>query len=174
MSTCPSLGCAVSADGNLLDASQIKWYNDADDEMPLPTPALVMTEKAPIHPLFQSSSIPGIKVAGSRRSNRATRPSARAIDPDNAEALASTTGKRVRKNDWELKEEQLAFAPIEGCHNAINQSKILVRIIDKYGLRKKVRELALCDDPTHFELLDGVVYSRWSSCEWYMPSKGWG
>lgn len=97
MLTSPSLGCAVSADGNLLDASQIKWYNDADDEMPLPTPALVMTEKAPIHPLFQSSSIPGIKVAGSRCSNRATRPSARAIDPDNAEALASTTGKRVRK-----------------------------------------------------------------------------
>jgi hypothetical protein len=39
---------------------------------------------------------------------------------------------------WELKEEQLAFTPIEGRHNAVNQAKILVHTIDRYGLRGKV------------------------------------
>jgi hypothetical protein len=46
---------------------------------------------------------------------------------------------------WELKEEQLAFSPIEGRHNAVNQAKILIRTVERYGLRGKVCILFLRD-----------------------------
>ena len=39
----------------------------------------------------------------------------------------SITGHYIDSlNDWELKEEQLAFTPIEGHHNVVNQAKILI------------------------------------------------
>jgi hypothetical protein len=51
----------------------------------------------------------------------------------------SITGHYIdASNDWELKEEQLAFTPIAGRHNAVNQSKILIRTIERYDLRGKV------------------------------------
>jgi hypothetical protein len=31
------LGCALDADGNLLDADKIEWFNDPDDAQPLST-----------------------------------------------------------------------------------------------------------------------------------------
>jgi hypothetical protein len=43
-----------------------------------------------------------------------------------------------KPNDWELREEQLTFTPIDGQHNAINQLKILIKTIDCYGLQGKV------------------------------------
>jgi hypothetical protein len=42
-------------------------------------------------------------------------------------------------HDWELREEQLAFTPVEGRHNSVNQAKVLVRTVNQYGLRGKVR-----------------------------------
>ena len=45
------------------------------------------------------------------------------------------------QNDWLLKKEQLAFIPIEGRHNAVNQAKILLQTIKRYDLRGKVQAL---------------------------------
>ena len=57
--------------------------------------------------------------------------------------IGSSTDK---PNDWELKDEQLAFTPIEGWHNAQNQAKVLAQTIDQYGLRGKVWALSYCSD----------------------------
>lgn len=39
---------------------------------------------------------------------------------------------------WELREEQLAFEPIDGDHSGANMAKIIIRTIDRYDLRPKV------------------------------------
>jgi hypothetical protein len=43
-----------------------------------------------------------------------------------------------KPQDWELKCEQLAFTPIEGNHSGANMANILVRTVDRYGIRNKV------------------------------------
>jgi len=70
---------ALAADGTLLDASQIVFYNDPDDDIPLPTGS-------------NNSESDLVPVVSSRRSGRVTRSSARALDPNNLEA--SVTRKR--------------------------------------------------------------------------------
>jgi hypothetical protein len=40
--------------------------------------------------------------------------------------------------EWSLKSEQLGFTHIEGNHSGANLGGILVRTIDRYGLRQKV------------------------------------
>ncbi|KAG1784952.1 uncharacterized protein HD556DRAFT_1314683 [Suillus plorans] len=62
---------AVGADGALLDAGDITWFHDADDDTPLPT------SRTPLPP-------PAIMIAGSRRSARVPRPASKLIDPNNA------------------------------------------------------------------------------------------
>ena len=32
----PEHGCAQDADGNLLSPSKINWYNNVDDDVPMP------------------------------------------------------------------------------------------------------------------------------------------
>ena len=61
----------LGLDGQLLDASQITWYNDDIDTEPLP--------------LTSSTSHPSpvAKIAGSRRSVRTVQLSARVRDPAN-------------------------------------------------------------------------------------------
>ena len=78
--------CALAADGSLLDASAIVFYNDPDDDTPLPGSAATST---PLHPFFRGNPAPGKIAAGSRRSARVTRPSARVTDPNNVEASAA-------------------------------------------------------------------------------------
>ncbi|KAJ7289883.1 hypothetical protein C8J57DRAFT_1016758, partial [Mycena rebaudengoi] len=85
-----TLGCAQDADGSLLDASKITWYNDADDDHPVAGPSSGKAPSTtPLAPIFTGLA-PLCKVAGARRSSprhssRTFRPSARAADPDNAE-----------------------------------------------------------------------------------------
>ena len=55
--------CALAADGTLLDAAQIQWYNDPDDDNPLQVP----TQPEP-----------------ARRSARIPRPAPKLVDPNNA------------------------------------------------------------------------------------------
>jgi hypothetical protein len=91
--------CAVGPDGKLLDAKDIEWYEDADSSEPInqaTTPSVTTTSSsAAFHPFFRGGPAPAVVVAGARRSGRATRPSNRITDPDNAEALSSaTTHKR--------------------------------------------------------------------------------
>ncbi|KAJ7106433.1 hypothetical protein C8R43DRAFT_906248 [Mycena crocata] len=87
-----ALGCAQNADGSLRDASQITFYNDRDDDVPITGPEA--SSSTQLHPFFTGSAKPLGKVAGSRRrSSRTTRPSARMADPNNAESSVSA-GKR--------------------------------------------------------------------------------
>ena len=68
--------CALASDGTLLDASKIVFYNDPDDDIPLPTGSNNS----------ESNLFPAVS---SRRSGRITRPSARVLDPNNLEALVT-------------------------------------------------------------------------------------
>lgn len=43
-----------------------------------------------------------------------------------------------RPQNWELKSEQLAFAPFKGHHSGANMANILVRTVDCYGICEKV------------------------------------
>jgi hypothetical protein len=43
-----------------------------------------------------------------------------------------------KPSDWDLKEVQLAFTPLEGRHNAVNQAKVLIRMIERFDLQGKV------------------------------------
>jgi hypothetical protein len=83
--------CAVAADGSLLDASAIIFYNEPDDDTPLPNPtnSESATSSIQVHPFFQDGSAPSKVVAGSRRSVRIIHPSARITDPNNLEGLGS-------------------------------------------------------------------------------------
>lgn len=86
------LGCAQNSDGSLRDASEIQFFNDVDDEHPISSPSSTRTSSSrSLAPIFTQRVKPVGKVAGSRRpsprrSSRTSRPSARAADPNNAEA----------------------------------------------------------------------------------------
>jgi hypothetical protein len=89
-------GCAVGPDGKLLDAKDIKWYEDADsseaiNNIPPPAPPLGPSKPNTIHPFFGGGLD---SAAGSRRSGRVTRPSNRITDPDNAEV--SSTARKLK------------------------------------------------------------------------------
>ena len=73
--------CALAADGSLLDAADITFYNDPDDDAPIPK---LTASSSTLHLIFQAKNI-----AGSHCSVRITHPSAWITDPDNAEALVS-------------------------------------------------------------------------------------
>jgi len=81
-----SNSCAVGPDGELLDASKIVWFHDADDDRPMaPATTSLMAQPQPglsatTLDLFVTKAPPA------RRSTRAARPSTKAIDPDNAMA----------------------------------------------------------------------------------------
>jgi hypothetical protein len=84
MSNLSSPGCAIRLDGSLKDASEIEWHFDKDDEIPMSfDPPTTASSPPVIHPLFTGRA-PAAFVAGSRRSARTSRPSARVTDPDNA------------------------------------------------------------------------------------------
>ena len=99
-----SPGCARGLDGELLDASAIQWFNDSDDIIPLPPSSAGATAGSSNPPSrslsvatldqFFSNVPPAKKIAGSRRSARVPRPSARSTHPDNAMAGAPSTRKR--------------------------------------------------------------------------------
>jgi hypothetical protein len=84
-------GCAVGPDGNLLDASQIIWFNDGDDVTPISGPSLLKASPLP----RPASRSPSPIIAGSRRPRRVVRPSAKARDPDNLESC-TILAKRKR------------------------------------------------------------------------------
>jgi len=85
--------CAVAADGSLLDASDIIFYNDPDDDNPLPN-SNSATTSTQVHPFFRRGPAPSKIVAGSRRSARVARPSARITDPNNLEASGSAVTRK--------------------------------------------------------------------------------
>ncbi|KAG1747499.1 hypothetical protein EDD22DRAFT_759173, partial [Suillus occidentalis] len=90
--------CALNSDGTLKDASDIVFYNDPDNHAPLPqvppststqsmAPAPTSTQSAAknaFSALFKLGHTPALIAAGSQRSTRTSRPSARVRDADNA------------------------------------------------------------------------------------------
>jgi hypothetical protein len=83
--------CTLDSNGNLLDASQIEWYNDPDDQAPISSSARPLTTTSSVSStgptmigmFFHSLGSPTTKVAGARRSHRAMCPSAKIADLDN-------------------------------------------------------------------------------------------
>ncbi|KAH9019436.1 hypothetical protein EDB85DRAFT_1896672 [Lactarius pseudohatsudake] len=80
--------CAVAADGSLLNASAIPFYNDPDDDNPLPTSSTTSNSATPRQggPPAKPPA-PSKITAGSRHSGRIPRPSSHLTDPNNLEAL---------------------------------------------------------------------------------------
>lgn len=85
--------CAIGSDGQLLEADKIPWFNDPDDELPLPSPPAASTS---------TRRIPVTIVAGYRRTGRISHPSRCLVDPDNAEATSSTRKRKVSATNAEL------------------------------------------------------------------------
>ncbi|KAG1766607.1 hypothetical protein EV702DRAFT_1050638 [Suillus placidus] len=83
--------CALNADGTLKDASDITFFNDPDDKVPLPQVASsaqpsssTTSAKDAFSVLLKAGRTPATVAAGSRRSGRPSKPSARIRDADNA------------------------------------------------------------------------------------------
>ncbi|KAG1731054.1 uncharacterized protein EDB91DRAFT_1085179 [Suillus paluster] len=85
--------CALNAYGSLKDASEIKFYNDPDDDVPLPQvpSAASMTNAFSI--LLKAGRTPATVTGGSWHSGCPTKPSAHVHDADNACSSSSGTRK---------------------------------------------------------------------------------
>ena len=86
--------CAVAEDSSLLDASKILFYNDPDDNNPLPNSISKFTSTSTnLHPFFHKGMAPSTFVVGSHHSGCVTQPSAHyaacITDPNNFEASMS-------------------------------------------------------------------------------------
>jgi hypothetical protein len=107
MSNVNSKSCALDANGALKPASAISWYNDADDDAPIATISRAptsLTASRSSSSLSQgtlnnyvrmtgSGTVPAGLVAGSRRSGRASKPSAKIHDA--APTISSIPAKRA-------------------------------------------------------------------------------
>jgi len=78
--------CTVGPDGKLLDASQIVWYKDPDDDEPMALAATSSTAQCQIS-TFTLDSFVTKGPPATHHSTRAPCPSTKAIDPDNVMAL---------------------------------------------------------------------------------------
>lgn len=81
-----SQSCALRADGTLKDAHEIEFFNDPDDDKPLPSSSARSTSLAGTLDNFITAKASGLRakpatvVGGARRSNRASRPSEKVRD----------------------------------------------------------------------------------------------
>ncbi|KAG2060650.1 hypothetical protein BDR06DRAFT_1002531 [Suillus hirtellus] len=92
--------CALNTDGFLKDASDIIFYNDPDDSVPLPqVPSSTQpTAKDAFSVLLQAGHIPALVMAGSQCSTHTSKPSACIRDADNACAQPSSSSTASRKH----------------------------------------------------------------------------
>ena len=80
--------CAVGSDGNLLDASQIVWFNDPDDDQPIaPTFSSAQHQASVSRTVTTLDSFVTKVPPAACQSTHAPHPSTKAIDPDNIMAL---------------------------------------------------------------------------------------
>ncbi|KAG0691548.1 hypothetical protein DFH29DRAFT_1010793 [Suillus ampliporus] len=93
--------CTLNADGSLKDASDITFFNDPDDEVPLPQvpsshqPSSSTTStKYAFSVLLKTGHTPATVTAGSQCSGQPSKPSACINDADNACGLSSSSGTR--------------------------------------------------------------------------------
>src|SRR6267154_2874909 len=93
-------GCAVGPDGKLLDAKDIRWFEDADSSEPInhatTTTSITTTPDSftTIHPFFHDGPAPTAEVIAAQCSGCATCPSLRITDPDNTEGAYASRHKR--------------------------------------------------------------------------------
>jgi hypothetical protein len=92
--------CAVGPDGQLLPSSEIIFYNDPDDDHPLPPVKTSSTRATNITEFFQR-----------RSSGQISRPSARVSDPNNAESALKRKASRENYLSWLLSDQNLCFVP---------------------------------------------------------------
>jgi hypothetical protein len=92
--------CALNTDGSLKDAKDIVFYHDPDDTVPLSTPSSAPT-------LTGCKPVPVI--AGSRRSVRTSKPSARLRDTENI--YSSTSRKRALSSANEIQPARKKVIP---------------------------------------------------------------
>ena len=95
--------CAVGTDGKLLDESEIVWYNDAEDSVPIAPAAsqvlpLVLSTSSmfkatTLHAFFDGASTPqpAVFVAGAHRSSHVSKPSKCILNVNNAELQAESS-----------------------------------------------------------------------------------
>jgi hypothetical protein len=76
--------CAIGSDGELLDASRIVWYNDADDDEPMVPAMTLLTAQHQVSTMMLDSFITKVPP---HQSTHTPHPSAKTIDPDNVIAL---------------------------------------------------------------------------------------
>ena len=101
--------CAVGTDRKLLDESEIVWYNDIEDSVPIAATAVQVLplgatsiSSAPkattLHAFFTGVPHPGpaVFVAGAHRSSRISKPSKRVLDVNNVEPQAESASKHAR------------------------------------------------------------------------------
>ncbi|KAJ6470399.1 hypothetical protein C8R45DRAFT_785265, partial [Mycena sanguinolenta] len=86
------LGCAQNADGFLKNASDIQFFHDVDDTVPISGPSTSSNESDRLHPFFSNTAslrnVVGSCRSSPRRSSRTSRPSAQGTDPNNTETAA--------------------------------------------------------------------------------------
>ncbi|KAG1747805.1 uncharacterized protein EDB91DRAFT_1245289 [Suillus paluster] len=76
--------CTLNADSSLKDASDIKFYNDPDDDVLLPPVPSTESMRNAFSILLNAGHTPATVAAGSWRSGCPSKPSARVRDADNA------------------------------------------------------------------------------------------
>ncbi|KAG1879073.1 hypothetical protein F4604DRAFT_1923223 [Suillus subluteus] len=84
--------CTLNADGSLKDASEIKFYNDPDDDVPLPQVPSTESMRNAFSVLLNAGHTPATVAAGSWCSGCPSKPSAHVHDADNACGLSSSLG----------------------------------------------------------------------------------
>jgi hypothetical protein len=62
--------------------------------------------------------------------------------------------------DWGLRATQLALTEVDGRHTGKNLARLVVRVVDQYGFRDKVRGLSEIIELTLRSCLDGLDYCR--------------
>ena len=95
--TMASDSCAIGTDGNLLDASEIVWFNDPDDDTPIAPTTTSSTGQPQPSATRLNSSVTRAPLS-THRSTHAARPSTKAINPDNVMAIKHKSSDAYNSN----------------------------------------------------------------------------
>ena len=92
--------CAIGTNGKLLDKSEIVWYNNAKDQVPI-NPKATTSSSAPktttLHAFFNSGTAgtPAVFDAGAHRSSCISKPSKRVLEANNGNPPESSKHPRI-------------------------------------------------------------------------------
>lgn len=139
----PSEGCALNSDGSLKDASEMDW--DFDKDTPSPSPAEASSvPSTSFHPFFAGKKAPAVTQAGSRRSTRASRPSMRITDPDNAMTMGSGSTSNLQPSTAAGKRK--ALGPIQDSRRVACKVVVISDSSESETENKDTPTPTPCDD----------------------------